>query len=212
VETILTVIDSLNIYQPKSGYRFSLEPFILSKDIDIKDNQCVVDFGSGCGIISVLIGKINPRCKIYAVENNDDMSNIIRKNIALHNLDNVIVVKTLEEIKTNEVDIVISNPPYFTKDSYRSSKKFFSEKFETQSIKEILLSIRRIIKNKGLLRLSYHPTRIIDLIKILDGLGFGIKSIKPIYGSMNSKASFVILDSKFNTKSYTIIEKAVYLD
>ena len=207
----LTVLNDLKIYQPKNGYRFSLEPFVLTNNIDLSKNV-IVDFGSGCGIISILLAKRIRECKIYAVETNDDMVSIMKKNISLNDIKNVEIVKDLADIETNSVDLIVSNPPYFLDRHYRESKKFFQEKFETKSLYDLLKDIRRVVRNKGILRLSYHPTRAVQLINTLDSLNFGVKSITPVYGNKNKKASFIIIDSKFNAKHYTVFENAIYLE
>ncbi len=211
MEIELTVLDSLTIYQPKHGYRFSIEPFVLTHNINNKKGT-VVDFGSGCGIISIILAKNNPKLQIYAVENNFEMLELIKKNIDVNNISNVTVTDSVKNIETNSIDMIISNPPYFKKDSYRDSKRFFSEKFENQPINKILKNFRRIIKNKGWLIISYHPTRLIELINRLNDCGFGIKKIKPVYGNRKRDATFLIVSSQFNAKNYSIYEKAIYLE
>ncbi len=208
----LTILGSLKIYQPKNGYRFSNEPFVLMKDIVLKDRSVFLDYGSGSGIISILAGKINKNLTIRSVEANPDMIELIKKNVKINNVKNIDVVDNIETIKTNSIDIVVSNPPYFVDNLYRKSRKFYMEKFESITIDEFIKNIRRVIKNKGMLKMSYHSTRMVNLIKKLDTLGFGIKSITPVYGNKTRHASFVIIESQFAAKSHTILKKAIYLE
>jgi tRNA1Val (adenine37-N6)-methyltransferase len=211
MEIELTVVDGLEIYQAKSGYHFSLEPFFLS-NIELNNKLNILDFGSGCGIISILLAKKNSNVQIYAVEQNPDMRKIIKKNINYHNISNVEIFSSLSEIGTNTIDIVLSNPPYFTYGSYRKSQKFNLEKFETVSLEKILDGMKRVIKNKGNFRITYHPTRFSEIINKLELFNFGIKSITPAYGSKQKNASFIIVDSKYNTKSHVVFKKAIFLD
>lgn len=208
----LTVLNSLKIYQPRNGYRFSSEPFALTKEIDIKNNSVIADFGSGCGIISILLAHRCGNCNIIAVESSYFMREIIKKNLELNQICNVIIVKDLNEIHENSVDSVVSNPPYFVDDSYRKSEKFFNEKFETINIDDTLKKLRRIIKNKGLVRMSYHPARFLEVIGKLNDYGFGIKSITPVYGNKKRNASYIIIDSKSAAKNHPIFRKPIYLE
>ncbi len=212
MEKELTVLDSLKIYQPKNGYRFSFEPFVLTSGLDIKDSDKVLDYGSGCGIIPVLLSKINTKCSIYALENNPDMVEILKLNIDMNPTNNISAVTDIKTISTNSMDIVVSNPPYFIEGFYRKSQNFHREKFESKSLDEFLKDIRRIIKNKGLLRISYHPTRTIEMIYKLNEYGFGIKFITPVYGNKNKDASFVIIESKSSTKNHLVLKKPIYLE
>ena len=212
METELTILNSLRIYQPKNGYRFSQEPFVLMKNMELKDGCVFLDYGSGCGIISVLAAKINGNCLVYSLESNKDMSQVIEQNRQLNNMNNIFVINKADKLEANSVDIVVSNPPYFLEGSYRKSRKFFNEKFESVSIDEMLMDVRRVLKNRGILKLSYHPTRLVELLCKLDFYGFGVKYITPVYGNRKKEASFLIVESKLGTKNHTIVRKAIYLE
>ena len=213
MELQLHVFNSFKIYQPKYGYHFSMEPFILTKDIGRYNNlKNIVDFGSGSGIISILLSKfLDKKTKIYAIESNKNMAEIIEKNIELNSLHNIEVLQNITEIDKNSVDLIISNPPYFNS-NYRPSKKFYSEKFEKEGFEHCLSSFKGIIKNKGILKISYHPTRMFEVMQKINNNGFGIKNICPVYGNRKNSASFVIIESKFGAKNYIECRKAIYLD
>ena len=213
MELQLHVFNSFKIYQPKYGYHFSMEPFILTKDIEHYNNlKNIVDFGSGSGILSILLSKLlDKKTKIYAIESNKNMAEIIEKNIELNSLRNIEVLQNITEIEKNSVDLIISNPPYFNS-NYRPSKKFYSEKFEKEGFGHCLSLFRGIIKNKGILKISYHPTRMFEVMQKISNNGFGIKNICPVYGNHKNSASFVIIESKFGAKNYIECRKAIYLD
>jgi len=212
METELTILNSLSIYQPKNGYRFSQEPFVLMKNVELRDGYVFLDYGSGCGIISVLAAKVNGNCLVYSLESNSELKQIIEKNRRLNNLSNLSIIDKTDKLQTNSVDMVVSNPPYFLEGSYRKSSKFFNEKFESVSLVEMLRDIRRVLKNKGILKMSYHPTRLVELLCKLENFGFGVKYITPVYGNKKKEASFLIVESKLGTKNHTVVKKAIYLE
>ncbi len=208
----LTIINSIKIYQPKNGYRFSMEPFVLTKDLNIKDKDTIIDCCSGCGIISILLSKLNRKCRIIAIETNEKMADLIKLNIELNNLENISILDSFNKVKTNSVDMIIANPPYFEQKSFRHSKRFYNEKFETDELDNILNSMKRVIKNKGVLRLSYHTTRFTELVNRLNSSGFGVKTLMPVYGNKKNNASFLIIESKFDSKNYTVFKQPMYLE
>ena len=213
MELQLHVFNSFKIYQPKHGYHFSMEPFILAKDIERYSNlKNIIDFGSGSGIVSILLSRLlDKEAKIYAIESNKDMAEIIGKNIRLNSLHNIEVLQNIAAVDKNSIDLIISNPPYFNSD-YRPSKKFYSEKFEKEDFGYYLSAFKGIIKNKGILKISYHPTRMFEVMQKINNNGFGIKSVCPVYGNYKNNASFVIIESKFGAKNYIECRKAIYLD
>ncbi len=200
MELELCDFNSIQIYQPKHGYRFSFEPFILT-DIQIpKHIKIGADIGSGCGIIAILLSKKFYLDKIYAVENNINYIKIIKKNIQQNDIKNIEIIDSIEKIPDNYLDLVISNPPYYTKSAFRLSKKYEFQKFETLPIEQIFKIVASKIKNNGLFRLSFHSTRLFEICSQLFNNRMGIKSIQPIYGAKNKIAKTCIIESKKTQK------------
>ncbi len=205
MELHITRIGSLELIQPKYGYRFSLEPFVLADNAKLKRNDNVVDFGSGCGIIAILIARENPLANVVAVEASDEMRKIIKENCKLNGVSNVTVIESLTSVQTNSVDMLITNPPYFKEGFYRPSPRYKLEKFESIPLKGMLSEFKRILKNRSILRISYHPTRLVELIVELDRHGFGIKTITPAFGNPNRPAQFVVVEAMLAGKHHTKI-------
>ncbi|WP_022669968.1 tRNA1(Val) (adenine(37)-N6)-methyltransferase [Hippea alviniae] len=211
MELELHQFSTFKIYQPKDGYRFAIEPFVLAYNLKGLKSKVFVDFGSGCGIVAVLLAKNNPESRIIAIEKNQNMIEVIKKNIQINGLCNVSVLE-IEDVLTNSVDFFISNPPYFKKGAYRISK-FIDEKFEEDGFLDFMIkSARRVLKNKGILKVSYHPTRFVELLEVLRKSGFGIKSILPVYGNDKSKASFLVVNAMLSGKDYVEFLPALFLN
>ncbi len=210
MELELHQFKTFKIYQPKDGYRFAAEPFVLTYSLKGFKSKVFVDFGSGCGIIAILLAKNNPESKIIAIEKNQKMIEVIKKNIQINGTSNISISK-IEDISTNSVDFFITNPPYFTKEAYRISK-FTEEKFEEDGFLNFMIrSARRVLKNKGILKVSYHPTRLIELLETLKDNKFGTKSILPVYGNDKSKASFLVIDAMLSGKDYVEFLSPLFL-
>jgi len=205
--------ESAKFYQPKNGYRFSFEPFVLA-DINItKRIKQAADIGSGCGIIAILLAKKFSIDRIYAVENNIGFIGIIKENLKLNNINNVEIIDSIDKLPNNSLDLVISNPPYYIKSSFRISKKYETQKFEnTSSLIEMLNKMSIKLKNAGVLRLSFHPTRLFELFFELANNNFGVKTIQPIYGNKNKISKACIVEAKKNAKAYITIKKPIFLE
>ena len=55
-ETLDTFFNGkLQIIQKKKGYRFSIDAVLLSQFIKIRKNERVIDLGTGCGILPLII-------------------------------------------------------------------------------------------------------------------------------------------------------------
>ncbi|OSS41441.1 tRNA (adenine37-N(6))-methyltransferase TrmN6 [Desulfurella amilsii] len=202
----------VKVYQPKHGYRFSFEPFVLADINNTKRINEVADIGSGCGIIAILLSKKYSIKHIYAVENDLEFIDIITENLKLNNINNVEVIDSIDKLPNNSLDLVFSNPPYYTKSSFRISKKYETQKFENTSLSDMLNKISIKIKNGGLIRLSFHPTRLLELFFELANNNFGVKTIQPIYGKKNKISKACIVEAKKNAKAYITIKTPIFLE
>ncbi|MGE4546416.1 MAG: tRNA1(Val) (adenine(37)-N6)-methyltransferase [Desulfurella sp.] len=204
--------ESVKFYQPKNGYRFTFEPFVLA-DINItKRIKQLADIGSGCGIIAILLAKKFLIDHIYAVENDLRFIEIIKENLILNNIHNVEIIDNMDKLPNNSLDLVISNPPYYTKSSFRISKKYQMQKFENTSLSDMLSKISKKLKNAGVLRLSFHSTRLFELFFELDKNNLGVKNIQPIYGNKSKISKVCIVEAKKNAKAYITIKKPIFLE
>ena len=56
-------------FQPQNGYRSGIEPIILAAQANYKDKS-ILDLGSGCGPISLILAYRFPNSKIVGLEKN----------------------------------------------------------------------------------------------------------------------------------------------
>lgn len=84
-----------------------------------KSNTNVLEIGTGSGIISIMLAKLVESIKIVAVDINDDALALAKRNAKKHQVEHKIeFIKSdlYENIKNNEFDMTISNPPYIADD------------------------------------------------------------------------------------------------
>lgn len=85
----------------------------------IRSSDCFLDVGSNFGYYSLIAGKLNPKCKIYAFEPSRGPLYFLKKNVELNNLEGVV----------NVVDYAVSDSQCtLTFTEYRHSKYPYLEK------------------------------------------------------------------------------------
>lgn len=110
--------EGLKIIQNKNLYSFTSDSVILANFLKIKPKEIAVEIGSGSGVISILASK-KTRCKkFFAVELQERMFDLLKKNVALNNLEEKIetindnIENHRKYFESGSVDVVFSNPPY----------------------------------------------------------------------------------------------------
>ena len=90
---------------------------------DKERETTIVEVGVGSGIISTVLAQQLPKAKIIAVDISPDALKVARKNIEAFGLSGRIELREgdLLEPITEEIDILVSNPPYIAADELLES-------------------------------------------------------------------------------------------
>src|SRR5271155_5544089 len=92
-ETIDTILGgALTLVQPHSGYRFSIDSILLGRFVSVRRRDRVLELGTGCGVISVMIAALwHPR-EVAAIEIQPGLAAMAARNAMLNRLDSVRVI------------------------------------------------------------------------------------------------------------------------
>lgn len=113
----------LVFWQPArgAGYRFNLDPVLLSGFVRASDR--VLDLGSGCGIIGILLLAQGKASAVTGVELQGQLVQLSRLNAAENGFGEraTTLGGDLRELALPPVDAVVFNPPYFRVGEGRSA-------------------------------------------------------------------------------------------
>ena len=106
----------------EKGLKITQDAILLSEFIkkyfeanykNIKEKKNFLEVGAGQGIISLLLSEMNAVSKIFAVEIQEEIFKILKKNVEINSLNEKIIPinKNIKNIQ-KEYDFIFSNPPY----------------------------------------------------------------------------------------------------
>ena len=210
---------SLKLWQPKDGYRFSLDAILLSEFVRLKSDEKIIDLGTGCGIIAILLARKGAKL-IHGVEIQNRLSMLALKNIEMNNLKNRIKIihadiKDLKfQYKAGSFDRVVTNPPYRSVGTGRLCPK----DEEALARHEILitltdiLSIAKYLLNPGgLINLIYPADRISRLIYEMKKFNLEPKVLQFVHPYKNMVARLVLVEGKKDAKEETRVLEPVFI-
>ncbi|HWP93020.1 MAG TPA: methyltransferase domain-containing protein [Thermodesulfobacteriota bacterium] len=108
----------LKVIQKKGYYRYSQDSLLLADFAGIRKNDEIIDLGTGCGIITLILAKRGLGNRIVGVEIQKELVEVSRRNIRLNGFEEKIeiVEGDIRSIGSlfppNCFDYVITNPPY----------------------------------------------------------------------------------------------------
>ena len=194
----------VRLAQNRDGYRFSVDAVILARAALPRPHETVVDLGSGCGVISVLMAFLWPEISIWAVEIQASLANLARKNIADNQMqDRIQVLETDFRLLrpghlSGPADLVVCNPPYRKKDSGRMNphpEKAGARHEIHATLEDVCQTGARILQKKGRICLIYPAVRLADLIFYLRSFGLEPKTLRMIHSKSGDSASLVLLEA-----------------
>lgn len=202
-------IDDLNlngkkIIQNTDYFCFGIDSVLLANFVSSNSSKnVVVDLCSGTGVISVILTQKKKLHKIYAVELQDEMYNLLKRNIKLNNLEDCIYpfkANIKDYYLDKKVDIVVCNPPYKeigTGLQNENNVKYIARHEKECTLEDVFKCSSKILKQKGKLYLVHKPQRLVDLISLARKYNLEAKNIRFVYPKFNSSASIVLVEYVF---------------
>jgi len=220
----LDSIRDIKLYQPRKGYRFSVDALLLYSFVNLRIARRIGDLGAGSGIVGILLAKKYPDAKVVLFEIQESLAALAEKNIALNFLEERIkVIKTdLRKIKTlypslvtsHQFDLLVSNPPF------RRFKSGLISEGEEKAIArhEIKLKLHELIdaasyllKAKGRFCMVYHPYRLSELTEIMKKKGLEPKRLRLVHSNKISEAKMILIEAVQGAKVGLKVDKPLYI-
>jgi len=202
-ETLDEILDyDLKIIQPKSGYRFSLDPLLLA-DFAPTGQSEILDLGTGCGVIALVMARKNPQATVAAVEVSPVMAEIARRNIVNNNLSDRITVTETDVLQVsgifsaNSFDLVMGNPPYRRQGEGRISPKpgrDIARHESSAKLSDFLAVARKMVKPGGSICFIYHPERLAELIAAALQLKLSPSRLQMVHGDLSLPARMFMIE------------------
>ena len=147
-----------------------------------KEKKTILEIGAGQGIMTLLLSKIEIFEKIFAVEIQKDIFEILKKNIKINNLEEKIT-SINEDIKTikGEYDFIFSNPPYKKINSGKLPENEAEQisKYEILlTLEELFYEIKRLLKNYGEFFVIVPDDRLNNVFRYIYANNMNILSIE----------------------------------
>lgn len=206
------------IHQLKDGFRFSVDPVILVDFFEGNPKGKILDIGSGCGIIPILLAEKKGMENIFGVEIQKSSAEIFEKNILENNLSDKITalncdVKDLDF--GNTFDYIISNPPYMAVDGKKISEnenKKIARHEICLDLKKLIENSRRLLKPRGEFFLVHRSHRFLEICKILEENKFSVKRVRFTYFDREKDSSLVLIQASKGRRHVLKIENPLFLE
>ena len=209
-------VGGLKILQAKNGYRFSLDPVLLSGFIPSVRGCRVLDLGTGNGIIPLLLSARSEALSIDGVEIQPKMTERAGRTIELNGLESSvrIVQGDIRDLPFGGLhaaafDVVTTNPPYRKPGAGRvapDNERGRARHELDGGLDDFLHATEAMLKSGGSCYVVYLAERLAEL---LDGMGsFNLKPkrLRFVHPRAGQPARLVLVESRKNGRSGIKVE------
>lgn len=195
----------LKLWQYPSLYCFTSDAVLLANLVKVKKGDTVADFGTGSGIIAVIIAAKTNAGKIYALEKQKIMCGLAQKNAEYNGLsDRIEVVEgdiaDADKLLGKEsVNAVVCNPPYFKKGSgaEREREEIALSRHESScDLKGIVESAAKVLKYGGAFYIVHKVDRMAEAVGYMQAADLKVKKITLVYPKADRAADVFIAEAR----------------
>lgn len=194
----------LKILQKTAGFRFGMDAVLLSDFVRAEAQATVADFGTGTGILPLLMWGRGKGQRFEAFEIQREMADMARRSVALNGLSASIRVHeaSVEEapslLSSGSVDVIVCNPPYGMPGATLHNpglSKDLARHQDPRGLKPWFTAAYRLLRGRGRMALIYPAPMMLSLMNDLSRAALIPKRFRLIYPRVDKPANLVLVEA-----------------
>ena len=194
----------IRIIQKREGYRFNIDSLLLVDFLNIRSSGKIIDIGTASGIMPILISLKYKNLKLYALEVQEDLFDIAKRNFQINNVNVQVALGNVKDVKKiynhQYFDYVVINPPYFKEGNYKNIQEKIARSEALAKLEDFIYGSWYLLKNKGKLYLINITERFSETVSLLKKYNIQPKRYRFIHPSINEKATHFLVEASKNAK------------
>lgn len=198
---------------PEGCFPLSTDSMVLSNFVRLPKNAQVLDLGSGCGTLGLLLCSKDAFCQVTGVELTQNAHLAALENIRRNGLQSRMtsicasVTSVSERFSPGQFGICVSNPPYFS--GGPASKVLPGARREdTCTIEDLMKAASWALKFGGDFFLVHRPERLGELIATAGKYRLEAKRLCLLRHHPTAPVNLILLQFRKGAKPGLILEEA----
>lgn len=205
--------NGLTLELAAQSFPLSTDSVALSGFAKLSKNSSVLDLGSGCGTLGLLLCAQHSDCRVTGIELSQEDHQMAlenaRRNALTDRLTSVCAdLRSIPDfMKPGSFDVCVSNPPYFT-DGYKSKTAARARHTDNCSLQELFQAADWALKYGGDFFLVHKPEALAQLCAISAHHHMEPKRLCLLRHKENGPISLILLQCRKGAKPAVVIEEA----
>lgn len=193
---------SVTVHQTRQGYRFSIDAVLLAAAVHPKPGDVVVDMGTGCGVVPILLAFRYPQVRFIGIELQSSLARLAQQNVSANHMEDQIRIlhqdmrRIHQDAIQGPVEWIVSNPPYRPANSGRMNphtERAVARHEIHLRLHELMQVSRRVLKTGGRITVIYPAERLADLFREMRTAGIEPKWMQSVHSRNEDDAKLVLV-------------------
>ena len=193
-----TLFNGFTLEIPPGGFPLSTDSMVLAHFIKLPRSAKILDLGSGCGTLGVLLCARDPECAVTGFELTEHAHRAAQENIRTNGLQSRMesICADLRQIPEllpqGSFSLCVSNPPYFSGGPL-SHRTPLARREDGCTLAELLKSAAWALKYGGDLYLVHRPERLGEIIALAAPFHLEAKRLGLLRHAEGQRPSLILL-------------------
>lgn len=217
MEVVDTLKNGYKIIQDSEKFKFGIDAILLSHFAfnQIRNNEKVIDLGTGNGIIPLMIAKSRAN-SIVGLEIQEENVEIAKRSVELNQLEEKIQIihgdiKAVEKKFTkHSFDMVVSNPPYMINEHGKQNPteaKSIARHEVLCNLEDIISAVDYLLKPFGKFFMIHRPFRLPEIFSLLTKYKIEPKRMELVSPFLQKEPNLVLIEARKNANPRLQIEE-----
>ena len=198
-----------------AAFPLSTDSMLLAGFVRLPKNARVLDLGSGCGTLGLLLCDRNSTCSVTGIELNQDAHALALENIRRNSLEARLfsICGDLRTVSPTDGSFhaVISNPPYFS-GGPASADHPLARREDCCEPEALFASAAKALRYGGDFFLVHRPEKLAQLCACACNAQLEPKRLKLVRHRENGPVSLILLQCRKGGKPGLVLEEAFLFD
>lgn len=206
------------IIQNTDGFCFGMDAVLLSGYAVVKKGECVLDMGTGTGIIPILLEAKTEGQHFTGLEIQPQSVDMAKRSVALNHLEEKIIIvegdiKNASSLFGKSIfDVITCNPPYMNENHGLKNPqlpKAIARHELLCNLEDVVREAAYMLRPGGRFYMVHRPRRLIEIISMLSAHKLEVKRLKPVYPTKEKEATMILLEAVRGGNPLLKLEKPV---
>lgn len=201
------------IYQDDEMFKMNSDTRNLGNFLEFrKNNYTILDVGTNNAALLLYASIKNKAKHYYGVDINEKALELAKENMNMNGLVNSTFYHSeFQNLKMEQVDYIVSNPPYFDGDHVSENLDKRKARFAIYlPIEDLIKNSKRLLKDRGSLFLVYPSFKLAQVVACLDKYKFGITRLQFVYDENKDDALVFLIEARKGMKHYSKVLTPIY--